>query len=78
MRKRVCREGFVNRAITLLNMAGTSFQHECSEKESKKLVNEWVNKNIDIKPKPTSKNIRFLVSSKETEYRGRIRSSRIS
>ena len=59
MRKRVCREGFVNRAITLLNMAGTSFQHECSEKESKKLVNEWVKENIDIKPKPTSKTIRF-------------------
>ena len=59
MRKRVCREGFVNRAITLLNMAGDSFQQETTEKVSKKMVNEWVKENIDIKPKKTSKSSRF-------------------
>ena len=70
LRKRVCREGFVNRAITLLNMAGTSFKQECTEKESKTLVKEWVKANIDIKPKPTSKNIRFQQVQKKQNTRG--------
>ena len=59
MRKSICRESFVDRAITLLNMAGASLRCECTEKVSKKLINEWVKKNIDIKPKPTSKSVRF-------------------
>ena len=59
LRKSVCREGFVDTAITLLNMAGDSFQQETTEKVSKKMVNEWVKENIDIKPKKTSKSSRF-------------------
>ena len=59
MRKSICRESFVDRAITLLNMAGASLRCVCTEKVSKKLINEWVKENIDIKPKPTSKSVRF-------------------
>ena len=40
-------------------MAGASLRCECTEKVSKKLINEWVKENIDIKPKPTSKSVRF-------------------
>ena len=59
LRKSICREGFVDRAISLLNMAGASLRHESTEKVSKKMVNDWVKKHIDIKPKPSSKNFRF-------------------
>ena len=40
-------------------MAGASLRHESTEKVSKKMVNDWVKKHIDIKPKPSSKNVRF-------------------
>ena len=50
LRKSICREGFVDRAISLLNMAGASLRHESTEKVSKKMVNNWVKKHIDIKP----------------------------
>ena len=47
----ISREGFVNRAITLMNMLDESVKNESSPGVFRKKVHEWVKKNIDIKPK---------------------------
>ena len=47
----ISREGFVNRAITLMNMLDESVKNESNPEVFRKRVYEWVKKNIDIKPK---------------------------
>ena len=47
----ISREGFVNRAITLMNMLDESVRNESNPEVFRRRVYEWVKKNIDIKPK---------------------------
>ena len=59
VRKSISSEGFINRALSLLNKAGPSIFTSISARESKKKVREWVLRNIEIKPKPKVKDMRF-------------------
>ena len=45
--------------MSLLNKAGPSIFTSISAEESKKKVREWVLQNIEIKPKPKVKDMRF-------------------
>ena len=51
-RKCLSREGFVSRAVSLVNRIGISILDERS-------VREWVLTNINVKPKPSGKSLRF-------------------
>ena len=59
VRKGISCEGFVNRAITLLNKAGPRTFESNTVAGSKKKIKAWVSENINIKPKPSVKNHRF-------------------
>ena len=52
-------EGFIKRSLSLLNTAGPNIFISMSARESKKKVRDWVLKNIEIKPRPRLKDMRF-------------------
>ena len=58
-RKGLSKEGFVYRAICLLNQVGDEILQSNSEKEFKSRTRSWVKVNIDIKPKNSQKSMRF-------------------
>ena len=59
IRKSISGEGFINRSLSLLNTAGPNIFISMSARESKKKVRDWVLKNIEIKPRPRLKDMRF-------------------
>ena len=58
-RKGISREGFVYRAICLLNKIGSDILNSHSITEFKRNAKDWVKKNIQVKPRSCQKNMRF-------------------
>ena len=58
-RKCLSNEGFVSRAVSLVNKMGLSILDERSVRVEKGRIREWVLANINVKPKPSVKSLRF-------------------
>ena len=58
-RKCLSSEGFVSRAVSLVNRMGISILDEGSGRVEKGRIQEWVLANINVKPKPSVKSLRF-------------------
>ena len=48
----ICKEGFIRRGITLMNMLSDSLRNEPDQEQFKVQLREWIKSNIAIKPSP--------------------------
>ena len=67
LRKSLSCEGFVNRAISLINKMGLEVLDTRTDAQAKRMIREWVFKNISVKPRPMLQNMRFYQGNRRPQ-----------
>ena len=70
LRKSLSREGFVNKAILLINKMGLGVLNTRTDAQAKRMIREWVSKNISVKPRQMLQNMRFYQGIKHLQEVG--------